>query len=88
MFRVYPGSTRQDRIVLAQWAGPKGPGQAGVAQSSNTTEQESVELRGMTIELQPLNTAYDPIVPQPEYEDEISVIAKFVDVAKAPDAEK
>jgi len=39
---------------------------------------------GLRIELQSLDADFEPIVPVPDYEDEVAVIAEFVEVLRPP----
>lgn len=84
VFRVYPGGTRQDRIVLVQWSGPEDQDTGGsyaVKRYHRTGERGD---EGLRIELQSLNPAFGPILLSPEYEDEIKVVAEFVEVLRPP----
>lgn len=84
VFRQYRGGTRQNLTVLAQWAGPEDVetgGSYAVKRYHRIGERGSDEFR---IELRPNNPDYEPIMLTPEYEDEVAVIAEFVEVLKAP----
>lgn len=85
VFRRVSAGTRQGKVVLVQHrdiADPETGGSYTVKRyksASVTTGDEVVK----TIELQPLNTEFDPIVLDPAVADEVLVIAELVDVFRS-----
>ena len=84
VFRTYRGGTRQNRTVLVQWSGPDDPetgGSYAVKRYNRIGERGSDEFH---IELRPHNPDFEPIVLTPEFEDEVAVIAEFIQVLQPP----
>lgn len=84
VFRKYAGGTRQNRDVLVQWSGIEDVDTGG---SYAVKRYHRIGNRGegdFRIELRPLNPDYEPIALTPEYEDDVAVIAQFVQVLRLP----
>ena len=84
LFRQYQGGTRQGRIVLAQWAGVEDPDTGGSYAVKRYHRHGERGDEGMIVELQSENPDFDSIVLEPQYEDEVAVLAEFVEVLKLP----
>jgi phage repressor protein C with HTH and peptisase S24 domain len=84
LFRPPQGGSRQGRRVLAWHAGVTDPHTGGQytvkVYSSEKVENPDSEWRHTRITLKPLNSAYEPIVLTPESEEDVRVIAEFVEV--------
>lgn len=84
MFKRYAGGTRQGKVVLVQWAGP-GDIETGGSYAVKRYQRHGERASGdLTIELQSDNPEYDSILLTPEYEDEVAVLAEFVEVLRPP----
>jgi|AMFO01.1.fsa_nt_gi Uncharacterized protein conserved in bacteria len=84
VFRRYRGGTREGRIVLVQWSGPEDPETGGSYAVKRYHRVGQRGEKGFRIELRSSNPAYEPIVLTPDYEDDVAVIAFFVQVLRAP----
>jgi type III restriction enzyme len=87
VFRANPTGTRQGKIVLAQYRGTADPETGGSftvkRYSSEKLETEDGSWRQVSVELRPLNPAYEPIkVPETSVED-FRIVAEFVSVLRA-----
>lgn len=88
VFRRYRGGSRGGRIVLAQWTGPDDPETGGsYAVKRYASEKRVVDgrLEGYRVALSPANPDFDPIELTPEFQDEVAIVAEFVEVLTPPD---
>lgn len=84
LFRRYQGGTRQGMIVLAQWVGPEDPETGGSYAVKRYHRVGERRDEGLIIELRSENPEYESIRLSPRYEDEVAVLAEFVEVLRSP----
>jgi phage repressor protein C with HTH and peptisase S24 domain len=84
LFQRYHGGTRQGKVVLAQWMGAADPETGGSFAVKRYHRVGNRGEEGMTIELQSENPEFDSIVLNPRYDDEVAVLAEFIEVLVPP----
>ena len=83
VFRRYRAGSRQGLTVLAQWSGPEDPDTGGsytIKKYSSEKRVQDGELQHVEVKLSPENPDYEPIILSPDFENEVSIIAVFVEV--------
>jgi hypothetical protein len=75
------GARVEDRIVLAQWEGPDDP-ETGSTYSVRRYSRSGNLEDGLRVELKSDNPEFAPIVLKPRFEDDVQVVAEFVQVLR------
>jgi len=91
VFKRIRAGTKQNLIVLAQWAGAEDPETGGSYavkkySSEKVVDEDSGELKHFRITLSPLNPEFESIVLSPEFEDEVQIIAELVQTLNSASA--